>query len=152
MIHHRKLDWSVVPSDLEQECINFAKSDPNSTWIAAKSSSPTKVGYSQFPVPPNVEAWLRENLPIPDTYKIILQQYYGITAGGKHIDSIRTAAHNYVLLTGGATTSWFNENNNLLETVEYLPNMWYWHDSSTKHQVTNLSSTRLAISVYEPIK
>jgi hypothetical protein len=151
MIHYRKSDWQVVPNDLEQECIDYAESDPDGMWIAAKSKSPTKIGYSQFHVPPNVEFWLRENLPIPETYKMCLQQYYGITQGRKHIDVIRASAHNYLLLTGGATTSWFDENNNLIESVEYKPNIWYWHDSSTKHQVTNISSTRLAISVYEPI-
>jgi dTDP-4-dehydrorhamnose reductase len=120
-------------------------------WIAAKTQSPTRVGYSQFPAPANVVAWVRENLPLPDTCKVILQQFYGITQGNKHVDAIRTAAYNYLVLPNDATTSWFDEDNNLLESVQYEPYVWYKHDSSTKHQVTNVSSTRLAISVYEPI-
>jgi hypothetical protein len=148
MLHHKKLDWPQVPQEIEEECINYA-TVARTQWIEAKSDN--NIGYSQFDAPNSLKTWVKENIPLPHHYTVILQQYHKVTGGNKHIDKIRTETHNYLLLPNNAISAWYNPSGQLIERVQYKIREWYWHDSSTTHQVTNIDSTRLAISVYESI-
>jgi hypothetical protein len=148
MKHYIKLDWPAIPEELEAELITFANS-ATTIWKGANPNS--KAGYNQFDTTTSFKYWAYATLPIQPTSKIIMQQYYGITQGNKHVDKIRNSTHNYLLLPNNARTSWYDDAGNLLDSVQYSIRTWYWHDSSTPHQVTNIDSVRLAVSIYESI-
>lgn len=148
MDYHIKMNWPTVPDRLANELIQYAAAAHDS-WVTTISRG----HYKQFHLPQDLRQWAYDNLPIPPTYDVMLFQYDGIAEGTRHIDTIRTHSYNYLLLTGGDTyTSWYDEEGTMLDTIQYDLHTWYRHEGSVRHGVSNMTSKRLALTVFERIK
>lgn len=145
MDYHTQLPWAKVPETLVQDLLQHAQV-ASDVWPSTQAQG----NYKQFDLPTELKQWFYDNLPIPSTHEVMLQQYEGIKEGTKHIDRIRDFSYNYVLLTGGDTvTSWYDEEGTLLDAIHYEPFEWYRHEGSVRHGVSNMSSKRLAVTVFE---
>jgi hypothetical protein len=145
MDYYIRMDWVSVPDTLVQKLIDHSEVAQDA-WASPEANG----HYKQFKLPVELQQWFYDNLPIPSTYEVMLQQYDGIARGTKHIDKIRDFSYNYVLLTGGDTrTSWYDEKGNMLDTIQYEPFIWYRHEGSIRHDVSQMSSKRLAVTVFD---
>jgi hypothetical protein len=66
-----------------------------------------------------------------------------------HKDLGRDSCYNYIINSGGPNvlTNHYDDNKNLIHSIKIEENRWHLLNSETYHNVTNLKSTRLAISV-----
>jgi hypothetical protein len=69
-----------------------------------------------------------------------------------HKDKGRTTAYNYVIKSGGnVSTVWFDDDKNEIDRVIFPEREWYKLDLSVFHNVYDVTSTRIAITVNEPV-
>lgn len=67
-----------------------------------------------------------------------------------HKDQGRTHAYNYVIKSGGnVSTVWFDDNKTEIERVIFPERAWYKLNVGVFHNVYDLTSTRIAITVNE---
>lgn len=67
-----------------------------------------------------------------------------------HKDYGRTNCYNYVIKSGGdVSTVWYDDNLNEIDRIIFLENSWHNINVSTFHNVKNLTSTRVAVSVWK---
>ena len=71
-----------------------------------------------------------------------------------HIDNGRTLVYNYVLDSGGenSITCWYDKTSdvefNIIDSVKLMPRRWHKLNVLNYHRVNNLTSTRVAITVF----
>ena len=67
-----------------------------------------------------------------------------------HKDFGRRSCYNYIFFSGGnVNTNWYDDDLNQIETVIFPENTWHKIKVDTFHNVTNFTSTRIALSVWE---
>ena len=67
-----------------------------------------------------------------------------------HKDFARRSCFNYIFSSGGdVSTNWYDDNLNQIKTIIFPENTWHKIKVDTFHNVTNLTSTRIALSVWE---
>jgi hypothetical protein len=68
-----------------------------------------------------------------------------------HKDFFRTRAYNYIIDPGGdnVQTCFYDDNENLIESHCIEPYRWHEFDASINHNVINLTSPRIAITLFD---
>jgi hypothetical protein len=155
--YYKELDWPAMPSELEIEAIEFAKTAVNIDSVKNHPAKENKfmemfpgADFSQFAVPASVEQWVRANLPITDAHVVKMQQHINMPFGVPHKDVSRATAFNYLLTEGDAETIWLDDDAVLVDRVQYKKSVWYFHESRVFHQVLGMTHYRLAITVFVP--
>lgn len=159
--YYKKIDWPSVPLDLEKELIEYAAT---ATPIAYPGKPPEEYinrikkyiethkvipSYGHYEGPDSLKKWVRENIPIPETFHIKLQQFSNFIYVPIHVDHVRLFSYNYLFFESKAVTGWFDKDDNLLESVCYEHHKWYKHNSAIPHNVTNIHEKRIAITLFE---
>lgn len=70
-----------------------------------------------------------------------------------HIDKSRICAYNYLLDTGGSNAAlcYYDKTGKLIEKHQISPHRWHRIDVTQLHTVTDILTTRIAITVFKPI-
>jgi len=142
-IYYSELDWPLLPSTMHTDLVEYAKTAPNIRPVTRRNID----NYHHYPVPDYVEEWCRANLAITPQHRIILQRFFNTRLVPPHIDGNRVETCNYVLSETGAVTRWF-ENNQLVESVVFPQHKWYRLKVDTMHDVINITTERLALSIH----
>lgn len=67
-----------------------------------------------------------------------------------HKDQKRTSCYNYLVDTGGnVSTVWFDDDKNEIERVILPEKTWYKLNVGVFHNIYDVTSTRIAVSVYK---
>lgn len=67
-----------------------------------------------------------------------------------HKDFGRRSCFNYIFSSGGdVSTNWYDDNLNQIKNIVFPENTWHKIKVDTFHNVTNFTSTRIALSVWE---
>jgi hypothetical protein len=141
-----ELNWPIIPNDVCDELIEYAKSAPN-IW-AGKDFDFKQ--YEQYTAPMNLIKWVKEFLPfIPDDYIVRLQSIPRDTVLRPHKDALRTSSYNFVLTEDGGQTNWHNISGQIIHSVTYKSKVWYHHQSQITHSVDSISSSRLAVTIFK---
>lgn len=157
MIYFKEMEWPKIPEDIVQEAIEFAKLSDNIDGIKNHPARANEyqnkfpnAKFSQYPVPESLETWARKNLPITDEFVVRMQEHKNMPMNPAHKDISRKYAYNYLLTDGDAVTKWFDDNKNEVASVQYVKNIWYFHQSTVYHQVQGMTHDRLAVTIFIP--
>jgi hypothetical protein len=143
---YEHMPWPQLPAELEASLFEWAK-EANSV------RRPNAQGkfFDQMESSPELDAWARANLPIDDSYTVILQKFVGIVHCPVHKDNIRNFSYNYVLTDDPAVTVFYSDDAEEVDRITYQSKQWYWHNSKVFHGVQNMSTDRLAVSIFQLI-
>jgi hypothetical protein len=145
-IFYVNLDWPVIPNDLCQELIDFAKTAKN-IWEGEKNNYST---FAQYNGPESLISWVQNNLSwIPKDYQIRLQGIPNSTELSMHKDAMRGSSYNFVLTDDGSTTHWYNDQSEKIHSVKYTPRTWHQHQSQVAHSVDGGEVGRLAVTIFK---
>jgi hypothetical protein len=143
-MYYKKLDWPVLTEDQHTELIQLASNSQN-----IKTTGIWFNTYHHYALPAHITDWCRQNLPLGDDYKIVLQRFFNVTTIPLHFDYRRKENFIYLLSESGPITSW-HKNETQLDEVCVPKHQWFLLDVGTHHQVTNLKTDRVAISIFKP--
>ena len=153
-MNYKKLDWPSIPEDMIVDLMYYSKEAPiiGGRDAAFDSDKQAKYPvYSILEVPKYFKDWVLSSLPDIDSIYIVgLQRFVGVPAIPIHVDSIRSFAYNNVLTTDNTITCFYDNNKNLIQHVKYDRNIWYYHNASVPHNITNLNTGfRLAATIFK---
>jgi hypothetical protein len=145
-MHYERMNWKSLPRELEDGLLEYAKEAP-----PINPNLTIRSIFSTIVVPTKVEEWLRDELPISDRHTIVIQRLC-CPLIGIHKDSIRDYAYNYVLSDDNATTHFYDDDQVLIDSVQYEKSVWYYHNTDVFHSVDGITDCfRCAISIFETI-
>lgn len=101
--------------------------------------------YSLHPITDDLYDYLKEQFPQHKNFA------YQIIKPGVpvYIDSGRVGAINYLIHLGGdsVNTAWYDDSDNLLESVIFPEMTWHYVKADIPHGIHNLTSLRVAITI-----
>jgi hypothetical protein len=103
--------------------------------------------YSLHTVPPEIKTFLSPYFDdgVNMSFQLITQDL------PIHKDYGRTNCYNYIISTGGnVNTVWYDDNLNETQRISFSDNSWHNIMVNAYHNITNLTSTRIAITVHTP--
>jgi len=143
---YMELDWPIIPNDICNELIEYAKSAPN-IWVGKDFDFKQ---YEQYFAPINLIEWVNEFLPfITDDYTVRLQCIPRDKALRPHKDALRASSYNFVITEDGGCTNWHNTSGQIIHSIHYKSKTWYHHQSQITHSVDSISSSRLAVTIFK---
>jgi hypothetical protein len=140
------MPWPQLPKDLELSLFDWALQANSVRKADAKGKF-----FDQMQSSPELDSWARINLPIDESFTVILQKFEGIVHCPVHKDNIRDFSYNYVLTDDPAVTVFYSDQAEEIDRITYQPRQWYWHNSKVFHGVQNMATDRLAVSVFQLI-
>lgn len=151
-MNYEEKDWPSLPEDMISDLISYALA---AETIGGKSASPSFNGfesvYGIVAAPDYLRDWVKDNLPLSDDYFIGMQRFTNIFKTPIHKDSIRTYCYNNVLTENSPTTSFYDEDMNMVEKVKYRHNSWYYHNTDVFHKVSEMRDARVAVTIFKPV-
>lgn len=151
-MNYEEKDWPSLPEDMIPELISYALA---AETIGGKSASPSYNGvesvYGIVAAPDYLRDWVKDNLLLSDDYFIGLQRFTYIFKTPIHKDSIRTYCYNNVLTENSPTTSFYDDDMNMVEKVQYRQNSWYYHNTDVFHKVSEMQGARVAVTIFKPV-
>jgi hypothetical protein len=133
----RKLQLPKIPESIVQEIYNSARTKKNLVekidsykWVAASDA---------------IQQWCKEN--------ICTDMYWGVQIISNnlpvHKDIVTEIKLNYIIDSAGANviTKFYDDDMNLIQTVEFEENEWYILDVSKYHEVVGVNQDQSRISV-----
>jgi len=165
--YYQEMYWPEIPDELAQELINYTNSATN---IIGNYGVPQKLSawwmknlhkidpksiprLEHFEGPDSLKEWVKNNLPVPDDYEIKIQKFSNLSETSPiHIDAMRKFSYNYLLAPGKAKTNWFDNEFNMVESVQYKHKVWYRHTSDILHNVTEGEPIRIAVTLFKQVE
>ena len=149
--YYTELNWPTLSDKDHHDLLNYAHEIADTDL--ARHLLP---GYSHYPVPKHIVAWCKKNLPIDDRYIVVLQNFFSTNVEhfdvSKHIDLGRKENIIYLLTEAGPTTRWFNNNDEVVESVVIPSHTWTKLQVDVPHDIINGKKERIAISIFIPIR
>jgi len=142
------LDWPKLPEDMEQRLVEWSNTAED-RWPGSKMHGVQF--FNHFEAPDYLVNWVKENLPLDDSYTVILQRFFNIDVCPIHKDYMRDYSFNYLLVPSDAETHFYNDDKELIHTVKYDHRQWHRHESKVYHNVTGINNYRLAIAIFKLI-
>lgn len=165
-IYYQAMDWPQIPKDLVNEIIEYSNTATNiignygvpSTLTAWWMKTLQNINPKEFPRlehfegTDNLKSWVRSNIPVPHDYEIKIQKFSNLSKTSPiHIDAMRKFSYNYLLAPCKAKTNWFDNDFNMVESVQYKQDVWYRHTSDILHNVTEGEPTRIAVTLFKQV-
>tara|TARA_B100002019_G_C21082285_1_gene504416 strand:- start:265 stop:783 length:519 start_codon:yes stop_codon:yes gene_type:complete len=151
-MNYEEKDWPSLPEGMISDLVSYTlAADPIGGAAASAEDASKNSVYGVVAAPDYLSSWVKDNLPLSNEYFIGLQRFTNLFASPIHKDSIRRYCYNNVLTTGEPTTAFFDDDKKLIERVRYKQNRWYYHNTDVFHKVTEMRSSRVAVTIFKPI-
>ena len=158
--YYERKDWPSFPQDRLEEFVDWGK--------AADRAIPSNKQYpfSMLIAPWSLREWVSQNTPINlDENWIVTIQRFNSRGAPFHVDTIRDWSYNCVIYGEEATTHFKKMKNdsssnigpiadqrcdeNIACSIRYEKNVWYYHNGSAPHGVTDIPRLRLAVTAFK---
>jgi len=151
-MNYEKKDWPSLPDEMVKELIPYTiASEPIGGNLASIDYEGASKVYGIIKAPEYLTSWIKDNLPLNEEFFIGLQRFVGIFKTPIHKDSIRSYCYNNVLTSDSPTTVFYNDDKQIIETVKYKQNQWYYHNTDVFHKVTEVQKFRAAVTIFKPL-
>jgi hypothetical protein len=143
--YYEKKNWPSFPDDMAADLIEWSLSSERA--IPASKKEP----FSMLTAPWSLRQWVVENIPIDlsDEWVVTIQRF-DTDYAHFHTDTIRKWSYNCLLHGEGAVTRWKEDmEGDVVETVKYDANRWYFHNSAVPHSVSEIPKQRTAVTIYK---
>lgn len=149
-VYYEEMNWPPIPTDLCNELVEYSKTAEN-IWEGKNETIGVPYrNFEHFDVPEKLKEWLHSNIPENlNGWVIRIQCVREGTSVVKHKDGLRRSSFNCVITENSGVTNWYSEDGKLLETIDYKPNVWYHHQAQVVHDVVNINTPRIAVTIYK---
>ena len=143
--YYEEKDWPSFPDDMLGQLV---------AWGAtAKRAVPSKKQhpFSMLQAPWSLRNWVAENVPVKlDERWVVTMQRFDSMQAPFHIDTLRDWSYNCVISGHSAVTHFKDDmRGEVVESIRYKKNRWYYHNGSKPHGVTDIPGKRVAVTMYK---
>ena len=143
--YYKKKDWASLPSEMLSSLAHWG--------LTAERAVPSVMDYpfSMLQTPWYLREWVSENIPVEltDDWMVTLQRF-NAAYSPFHLDIFRAWSYNCVIYGEGAVTHFKDRiDGEVVESVKYEKNKWYYHNGDKPHGVTDIPDIRIAVTIFK---
>jgi hypothetical protein len=143
--YYEEKDWPSFPDDLLSQLVAWGATAERAV------PSQKKHPFSMLQVPRGLRDWVEQNIPVEiDENWIVTMQRFDSMWSPFHIDTLRDWSYNCVIDGESAITHFKDRiDGDVVQSVKYQKNKWYFHNGSKPHGVTDIPRRRVAVTMYK---
>lgn len=151
--YYEEKDWPSLPEDMVSSLVEWGLTAPRAIPSKRMKGVPP---FSMLKAPWSLREWAIENIPIEiDERWVVTLQRFNAPHSPFHIDTLRAWSYNCVIYGETAVTHFKDDlEGEIVKSVKYEKNKWYYHNGSKPHGVTGINkhkNLRLAVTMYKLI-
>ena len=141
---YERKDWPSLPKQMVRDLVITGRSAERA--VPADKKPP----FSMLKAPWSLREWVSKNIPIEidERWMVTLQRFDCLHAPF-HTDTMRDWSYNYVI-DGKDAVTYFKDDidGDVVDSVQYEKNVWYYHNGSVPHAVKGINGQRLAVTMF----